>query len=177
MGAIDITKTDTINADADELWRILSEEFEDVSNWASSVDHSEANHQATNTPEGAPAGRLCTVPGFGITDERMTRFDDTERSFAFAVEAEKIPSFFRNMESAWRVEPIGPGRSRVTTKVSGNATGVMGALVSPMMKRKFRNTIDAVYEDLKVYAETGAPSDAKRKADEKYRRQLAKAKA
>lgn len=176
MGAIDITKTDTINADAAEVWRILSEEFEDVSKWASSVNHSEANQNATDTPEGAPAGRLCAVPGFGITDERMTRFDDTERSFAFSVEAEKIPSFFRNMESAWSVEPIGPGRSRVTTTVSGTATGVMGALVSPVMKRKFKSTIDTVYEDLKVYAETGHPSDAKRDADEKYRKQLAKAK-
>ena len=177
MGAIAITKTDIVHADPDHVWRILSEEFDDVDNWASSVNHSEANDQATNTPEGAPAGRLCTVPGFGITDERMTRFNDAERSFAFSVEAEKIPSFFRNMESAWSVEPIGPGRSRVTTKVSGNATGVMGALVSPMMKRKFKNTIDTVYEDLKVYAETGSPSDAKHKADEKYRKQLAKAKA
>lgn len=176
MGAIKISKTETVNADADHIWRILSEEFDSVDNWASSVNHSEMNDGATNTPEGAPPGRVCTVPGFGVTDERMTRYDDAERSFAFSVEAEKIPGFFTNMESAWSVEPIAPGRSRVTTKVSGNANGLMGALVSPMMKRKFQKTIDTVYEDLKVYAETGRPSAAKTKADEKYRRQLAKAK-
>ena len=176
MGAINISKTETVNADADHIWRILSEEFDSVDGWASSVNHSEMNTKATNTPEGAPPGRLCTVPGFGVTDERMTRYDDAERSFAFSVDAEKIPGFFTNMESAWRVEPIGPGRSRVTTKVSGNANGVMGALVRPMMKRKFQKTIDVVYEDLKVYAETGKPSAAKAKADEKYQRQLAKAK-
>ena len=175
MGAIVITKTDTIDADADHVWRILAEEFDDVDAWASSVDHSEHNARATNTPEGAPAGRLCTVPGFGVTDERMTRFDVEERSFAFSVEAEKIPGFFTDMESAWSVEPVGPGRARVTTRVAGNANGVMGALVRPVMKRKFQRTIDAVYEDLKVYAETGAPSTAKQKANEKYQRQLARA--
>ena len=66
--------------------------------------------------------------------------------------------------------PTGPKTSKVTTKIAGQATGMMGALVSPMMKRKFNGTIDQVYEDLKVYAETGQVSDAKRDAQAKHDR-------
>jgi hypothetical protein len=46
----------------------------------------------------------------------------------------------------------------------------MGALLGPMMKRKFNGTIDQVSEDLRVYAETGQVSDAKRDARAKHER-------
>jgi len=99
MGAITIDKTDTINASADRVWEILSDEFTDVGSWASAVDHSEA-HDKAPAPAGASTGRrTCQVPGFGFTDERFTRFDAANKTFSFSVDAEKIPDFFQNMES------------------------------------------------------------------------------
>ena len=68
------------------------------------------------------------------------------------------------MESTWKVVPTGPK----TSKMAGEATGLMGALVRPMMKREFSGLLDQGYEDLKVYAETGQVSDAKRKAQAKH---------
>jgi ribosome-associated toxin RatA of RatAB toxin-antitoxin module len=178
MGTIKVEKTDTINASADKLWHILSDEFTDVGKWASSVDYSEANAAATDVPAGAEVGgRTCEVPGFGFTDERFTRYDEANKTFSFSVEAEKIPGFFKNMESTWKVVPLGPETSRVTTRVAGEATGVMGAMVKPMMTRKFNGTINQVYEDLKVYAETDTISPAKAKAQAKYDKKRAKAKA
>lgn len=113
------------------------------------------------------------MAGLGFTDERFTRYDAAEKTFSFSVEAEKIPSFFKNMESTWKVEATGPNASRVTTKVAGEATGVMGAVMSPIMKRKFNGTINDLYADLKVYAETGQVSEAKRKAQKKHARSSA----
>lgn len=168
MGAITIDKTDTINASADRVWEILSNGFADVGSWASAVDHSEAHDKAAAPAGAAVGGRTCEVPGFGFTDERFTRYDDGNKTFSFSIEAEKIPDFFKNMESTWKVVPTGPNTSEVTTKIAGEATGVMGALVSPMMKRKFSSLLNQGYEDLKVYAETGQVSDAKRKAQAKH---------
>ena len=168
MGAISIDKTDTINASADRIWEILSDGFADIGTWASAVDHSEAHTKAA-APAGATAGgRTCEVPGFGFTDERFTHYDEANKTFSFSVEAEKIPGFFKNMASTWKVVATGPETSRVTTKIAGEATGLMGALVSPMMKRKFSGLLDQGYEDLRVYAETGQVSDAKRKAQAKH---------
>lgn len=168
MENIAITKTDTINTSAERVWEILSDEFTDISSWARNVVNSEANDSAETLAVGG--GRVCEVPGFGFTDERFTRYDEANKTFSFSVEAEKIPGFFKNMESTWKVVPTGPNKSVVSTKIAGNATGVMGALVGPMMKRKFNGTIDQVYEDLKVYAETGQVSDAKRDAQAKHDR-------
>ena len=168
MGAITITKTDTIDASAARIWEILSDEFTDVAGWASSVDHSEAHDKATAPAGATVGGRTCEVPGFGFTDERFTRYDEANKTFSFSVDAEKIPDFFKNLESTWKVVPTGPNTSEVTTKIAGEATGVMGALVRPMMKRKFSRLLNQGYEDLKVYAETGQVSDAKRKAQAEH---------
>ena len=168
MGAITIDKTDTINASSERIWEILSDGFTDIGSWASAVDHSEAHDKAA-APAGASAGgRTCQVPGFGFTDERFTHFDEANKTLSFSVEAEKIPGFFKNMESTWKVVSTGPNTSTVTTKIAGEATGVKGALVRPMMKRKFSGLLDQGYEDLKVYAETGQVSDAKRNAQAKH---------
>lgn len=168
MGAITIDKTDTINASADRVWEILSNGFADVGSWASAVDHSEAHEKAAAPAGAAVGGRTCEVPGFGFTDERFTRYDDADKTFSFSIEAEKIPGFFKNLESTWKVVPTGPNTSEVTTKIAGEATGVMGALASPMMKRKFSGLLNQGYEDLRFYAETGQVSDAKRKAQAKH---------
>lgn len=176
MGAISISKTDTINASAERLWEILSDEFTDVGLWASGVDHSGTNAEATEVPDGAQVGgRTCEVPGFGFTDERFTRYDAANKTFSFSVDAAKIPSFFKNLESTWKVDPLGPSSAKATTEITGEATGVLGAIMSPMMKRKFARLLEQGYEDLKVYAETGEVSDAKRKAQAKYDKKRAKA--
>jgi hypothetical protein len=166
MGNIAITKTDTINTSAERVWEILSGEFTDISSWARNVAHSKARESADTLAVGG--GRVCEVPGFGLTDERFTRYDESNKTFSFSVEAEKIPGFFKNMESTWKVVPTGPNKSVVSTKIAGNATGVMGALVGPMMKRKFNGTLDQIYEDLRVYAETGEVSEAKLDARAKH---------
>ena len=170
MGAIAIDKTDTINASADRIWTILADEFADVSNWASAVDHSEAHDKAAAPAGATSGGRTCQVPGFGFTDERFTHYDEANKTFSFSIEAEKIPGFFKNMESTWKVVSTGPDTSKVTTKIAGEATGLRGALVSPIMKRKFSNLLDQGYKDLKTYAETGQVSDAKREAQAKQAR-------
>jgi hypothetical protein len=168
MGSITIDKTDTINASAERIWEILSDEFTDVGSWASAVDHSEAHTKAPAPAGASTGGRTCEVPGFGFTDERFTRFDEANKTLSFSIDAEKIPDFFKNMESTWKVVSTGPNTSKVTTKIAGEATGVRGALVSPIMKRKFSGLLDQGYKDLKVYAETGQVSDAKRKAQAKH---------
>lgn len=161
MGTISVEKTESFEASADRLWQILAEEFTDIASWASSIDQSRANADATNRIDGAPTGgRVCEIPGFGETDERFVRFDVENKSFAYSVDAAKNPSFVKDLQSAWSVEEIGPYQSRVTFAISANATGILGAVMGPMMKKKLAGSAETIMGDLKVYAETGHPSTA-----------------
>lgn len=169
MGKIDITKTITVNAPADRLWEILSDDFLSVSTWASTVDSSEANPAAAPALPGAvTGGRLCEVPGFGQTDERITCHDAATRTIAYSVAAKKIPGFVKGMENTWTVDAASDDQSTVSVRMAADATGVMGALMGPMMKKKFASAATRTLSDLGTFAETGRASQAKTKADAKF---------
>ena len=68
------------------------------------------------------------------------------------------------MRNDWVVETTGPSRARVTTQITAQATGLMGAIAAPMMRMKLRTTQRQILDDLRTYAETGSPSKAKLKA-------------
>ena len=161
---IEVKKTATINVSADRLWSIVADDFDKVGTWARGVDSS-GPHVEAAIPEGASVGgRVCEVPGFGSIDETFTSFDPTERSYAFAANASKIPKFVRNLTNHTKVTPLGPEQSRVDLKITADTEGIRGALIKPVMTRKFNTAIDDVLVDLKIYAETGEISSEKSKA-------------
>ncbi|TPW12676.1 MAG: hypothetical protein FD127_2516 [Acidimicrobiaceae bacterium] len=165
MPRIEISTTTTINAEADHVWKILGEDFLAVARWATSIDHSTANPLATAGPADAPAdGRSCTIAGFGTTDERLVTFDRSSRTMSYSVAAKKIPPFVKGMLNEWSVEPAGNGKALVSSRITADAKGILGAMVAPMMRMKLRKTADEIFTDLRAFAETGTPSQAKQQA-------------
>ena len=161
---IEISKNAIINVNADRLWSILADDFDKIGEWARGVDSSGPNTDAA-VPEGASVGgRVCEVPGFGAINETFTSFDPVERSYAFKATASKIPSFVRNLTNHTLVKSLGPEQSEVQLRITADAPGLRGALIKPVMTRKFSRAIDRVLEDLKIFSESGKISSEKRKA-------------
>ena len=167
MGKIDVKRETTIDATVEELWQILSGAFIDVGTWASDVNWSKPNPQ-TEVLDGAPtAGRICDVPGFGRTDERIIRFDVESHTIGYNVTAEKIPGFVSNLQNIWNLREAGPEAARVSSNLTADVRGIRGVVMGPMMKSKFGKAVDRSIEDLRVYAETGEVSEHKRRRQEK----------
>ncbi len=161
---IEVTKNAIVNVGADRLWSILADDFDKIGEWARGVDSSGPNTDAA-VPDGASVGgRVCQVPGFGAINETFTSFDPVERSYAFEATASKIPSFVRNLTNHTSVKSLGPDQSEVQLRLTADTVGVRGALVKPVMTRKFSRAIDVVIEDLKIFAESGKISSEKTKA-------------
>ena len=161
---MEINKNAIVNVSADRLWSILADDFDKIGGWASGVDSS-GPHVEAAIPEGASVGgRVCQVPGFGAIDETFTSFDATELSYAFAANASKLPSFVRNVTNHTKVTPLGPEQSRVDLKITADTEGIRGALIKPVMNRKFSTGVEEVLVDLKEFAETGQISSEKSKA-------------
>jgi hypothetical protein len=160
---IEVSKNAIVNVSADRLWSIVADDFDKVGEWARGVDSSGPNTDAV-VPEGASVGgRVCQVPGFGDINETFTSFDPVERSFAFAATASKLPSFVRNVTNHTSVKSLGPEQSELQVRTTADNLGVRGALVKPVMTRKFNQAIDAFLEDLKIFAESGKISSEKSK--------------
>jgi hypothetical protein len=165
MAQLEIVKSIQIKASADAVWKILSDDYASVGSWATAVDASRPNPDAGEPLAGAPvAGRVCAAPGFGDIHEKIVDYDASLRTLTYEATASKIPSFVTDMLNRWDITPAGPNECVAKSTLSANAGGVMGAMMAPMMKRKFASTIDTTMTDLKSFAETGSPSGAKRHA-------------
>ena len=150
---MEISKNAVVNVSAERLWSIMADDFDKVGEWARGVDSSGPNTDAA-VPEGASVGgRVCQVPGFGAINEAFTSFDPVERSFSFEATASKLPDFVRNVTNRTLVKSLGPEQSEVQLTSTADTPGIRGALVRPLMTRKFSRAIDAFVEDLKIFAE------------------------
>ena len=161
---MEITKNAIVNVSADRLWSILADDFDKIGEWARGVDSSGPNTGAA-IPEGASVGgRVCQAPGFGAINETFTSFDPVGRSYAFEATASKIPSFVRDLTNHTLVKSLGAEQSEVQLRITADTPGVRGALVKPIMSRKFSKGLDGVLEDLKIFAESGKILSEKTKA-------------
>ena len=168
MGKIEVKREATIDVTVEELWQILSDGFTDVESWASLVNWSKPNPQEIDILDGAPTGgRICDVPGFGRTDERIIRFDVESHTIGYSVIADKIPGFVSNVQNIWSLREAGPEATRVSSNLTADVRGIRGIVMGPMMKTRFGNAVDRSIEDLRVYAETGDVSEHKRRRQDK----------
>jgi hypothetical protein len=161
---IEISKKHTFDVGADRVWAILGDDFDKVGQWARGVDRSAPN-RGTVAPEGARVGgRVCQTPGFGAIEETFTSFDASHCSYAFQASASNMPSFVRNLTNHTTVRGLSPNHCEVELKITAGAAGIRGVLAKPVITRKFSQAIDELFEDLRVFAETGDVSAEKTKA-------------
>jgi hypothetical protein len=104
------------------------------------------------------------VPGFGVTEEKFTEFDAVNHTYTYSATASGMPKFVDGVENTWAVRDLGAGRVEVTTTARATVHGALGTLLGPMMWIQLRGTLQPALADLRVYAETGQVSAAKRKA-------------
>lgn len=160
--SLEVTKQFTIDADADELFTKLTTEFTQVGKWVSGIQSSDVNPKYGPVADGVAGGRVCEVDGFGTLDEQLVQYEPDNRTFAYTAEAEKIPGFVHDLKNQWTLRPVG-GRTEVRLRLTADVTGPLGAIMKPMMRRKFDKALDAIGDDLVAYAERGTISPRKAK--------------
>ncbi len=163
MGQIDVRQSAKINASADKAWEAVGPQFLNIAAWARGVERSWDN-EALAKSDGAPAGgRFCQVGAFGQVNERIVHYDHDAHEISWVATAEKIPGFVKDLRNDLKVEAIDENTCRISTHLTANATGIMGLLMGPMMRKNFTKLLRGFIEDWKAYAETGSASVVKQK--------------
>jgi hypothetical protein len=160
--SLQVTKTFNIDTDPHSLFEKLTTEFTEVANWASGIESSGPDPQYQPIADGVPGGRVCQVPGFGSVEEELVRYEPESHTFAFTVNAEKIPSFVSDLKNTWSLRPVGQATA-VTMNLTANVSGPLGAIMKPMMRRKFDKALEAIGADLASIVESGKVSGRKAK--------------
>ena len=158
----ELTKETIINVSADKVWEIAGPGFAEAGKWATNVDHSTGSGKSQF--EGAVCDeRSCDLnaKGFNKISEKLTHYSDKDMELTYDV-IEGMPKMMAKARNAWKVESLGPNKTRVTMNGTFGVQGFMGKLMSGMMRKKLDTLLSIALNDLKVYAETGTVSDTKR---------------
>lgn len=92
-------KSDTINVPIDSLWAILRE-FDKVSEWTSTLDHSEGYGEAKF--EGTTCNeRVCESNNTKLVEE-LIMFNNDKKELAYEL-IEGAPSFVKFAQNHWKV--------------------------------------------------------------------------
>ena len=151
-----------INVDAAELWNIIGPGFSDVSKWSRAVDH--ATTSGDPTFEGAScSNRYCDLnaSGFNKISETIIEYNENDRKLGYTVDS-GLPGFVTYMANNWRVIEVGPGQSKAEMNITMRMKPFMGFLMGGLFKMNVNKVLKEVIEDLKIYAETGEVSEAKK---------------
>lgn len=155
-----VTET-IIEKPAAAVWDIVGSRFGQAYEWASVLNHSAG--------QGAPLhgqvceARTCDVKGMGNIQERVVEFDPVGHVLSYEV-AKGFPFFVSRGVNHWRIASLGAARCRVTTTASLATKGVIGFMMTPMMRMEMSGMMRVMLEDLKHYAETGQPHPRKMKS-------------
>lgn len=150
------TATDTVAASPETVWRILSDDFLEISTWAGGVGSSKANEATPTGFNGSPhGGRVCDVDGIGLTDERIVAFDAHQRTLTYTVSAKKIPFFVESMTSTWSVLPgADNSHANVSLTVTATTKGLFGRVGKIPLNKMVSGAAPGLLADLKTWAET-----------------------
>lgn len=152
-------QTEVIQVSADSLWSILRE-FDKVSEWTSTLDHSEG--RGTPQFEGTTCNeRICQANKNKFVEE-LFLFDNEKMELAYTM-TEGAPGFVKLAQNHWQVVEVGPNQSIVKMNVTMHLSRFMGFFLKGAITKAMTKQVKIVHHDLKVYAETGEVSEAKKK--------------
>ncbi len=170
MGKIDIRESLEIQTSADKAWEIIGPNFLNIAEWGRGISKSWENETAPKSIEGAPAGgRFCDLGKFGIADERILHYSDENREISWSASSDKLPGFLKNLQNDLKVEAIDENSCRVSTNITANLTGIGGLFLGSPIKKNFGKLLKGFVKDWKSYAETGQPSDTKKRELSKFK--------
>ena len=162
MGKLDIKETIEINTSAEKAWEIIGPNFLNIADWGRGISKSWNNDAVTPSVEEAPAGgRFCDLGKFGIADERILHYSNSQKEITWSAVSDKLPGFLKNLQNALTVEKIDENICSVSTNITANLAGIGGLFLGGPVKKNFAKLLKGFVKDWKTYAETGEVSETK----------------
>ena len=143
-----VKRTIEIDAPIEVVWSKISN-LTDIQHWSATVNES---HYHTDIQRGNGAGRTCDVKGFGTLVENVLEWKENE---SFRLSLEGLPAFVKEASGGWRLESLGPNRTRATTFIDLHTRyWPVGTLIEKLMLGpKFGKTVEGVQREFKAFVE------------------------
>ncbi|WDE05837.1 SRPBCC family protein [Thalassomonas viridans] len=157
---MNITKLVKIDRSAEDVWRAVAEQFDQVYKWMGIVQHS-YKVEGEQPVEGAPvAGRVCEFtdkPNGLKAEEKILSYSAEEMRFDFDVVPVNAPKVFPVKKNivTMSVRALADNRAEVSWTSRIQLTP-FGYLIYPLLKRGLSRNFGGIMLDLKNYLEQGS---------------------
>lgn len=165
---MEVKKEIIINKPIDEVWEVLGNQYGEAYKWARGLYHSEA-HGKPKINGAVCSNRACDT-SFGKLREEVKVFQPNKQLSYEVIEG--FPSFVETGINNWYLSKLDDNRTKVTMHFQGKTTGIMGAIMGPMMKMNLKKGLGQALSDFKYYVENGKPSPEKIKDKKKNSKKL-----
>ncbi|MGD1843248.1 MAG: SRPBCC family protein [Thermonemataceae bacterium] len=152
------------------VWEVLGHQFGEAYRWASSLIYSES--YGTPVLEGATCSNRACDTTQGKIKEVLRKIDHDHHILTYEV-MEGFPFFVDTAINTWSLTPKG-NQTIVTMNTVVKMKGLMGSVMTPLMKMQMNKLLSEALEDFQYYLEhEGQPHPRKQKQLEKMAAKVA----
>lgn len=159
-----------VNRHAQAVWAVLGDQFGEAHLWGSALTHTQGHGRPI--ADQVCESRTCDVKGMGRIREQLLDFDAEQFVLEYEV-VEGFPFFVERGANRWTLVSEGETTTRVRSVATITTRGIVGMLMSPMLRLQMTGLMRGLLEELRHYVEHGSPHPRKLKA--LARRPLARA--
>ena len=153
-----ISREVTINKSIEDVWEVLGNQFGAISNWASVI--SESKVYGASKLKGLTYSQRETNTTQGITVQEMTSFNPEQYSLSYKT-VSGTPFFIKNMNAKWGLSKKNDGSTQLNMNIDIETKGILGFILTPIVKVKLGKLGDELVDDLKYFMENGNPHPRK----------------
>ncbi|MEM9006967.1 MAG: SRPBCC family protein [Cyanobacteria bacterium P01_F01_bin.86] len=151
-----------VNVPANKAWKLMAHEFDKIHEWSAGISHSSGSRNACATG----AARVCDT-ALGQFDEKIIRFDEAEKHFAYHATNKDMPFFVKGMVIDNRVNPISATSCRAGWVVDVDIIPPFNIFPGVLLKMRLTQGLQASLEEMKYFLERGRKHPRKIQALEK----------
>ena len=140
-----------VNTPASTAWKILGEEFADISKWNDAILKSSLDGEV-----GKGATRTCELKSGPVT-ELLTRYEPKSHALTYEIRS-GLPSFMGTVENAWTIQVVDENSCRVSSVITANMRWYARP-IAPLIKMNLRKLVSGALDQLGTAAQARQQSD------------------
>ena len=141
-----------IEKDIDAVWAVMGGQFAQVHLWSSNFFDSKPGGSAKFT--GLDYSTRDTITDRGQTIQELDTFDPTNYALTYHV-TKGVPKIANRAVGLWSLKSIDENKTTVVIAFILEPKGIIGFLLTPIIKLKIQKASLEIAEELKYYLEQG----------------------
>ncbi len=151
---IHVKKELEINKNVEEVWEVMGNQFAQVHLWSSNFKESKPG--GSSKFPGLDYSERITVTDRGETVQVLDSFDASAHRLAYHIST-GAPKIAKHASAVWSLRSENEAKTTVIIEFDMETKGLLGFIMTPLIKKRIGKSAVEIAEDLKNYVENGNP--------------------